>query len=93
MTVLHLLLFVDFFVLLMNHSLDSPILLSSIMDWATQRGPRPCQFVALERSRFSKIVIFSVAHVPLKLLVSLISRLAACSAKIVADRQTETRLL
>ena len=29
-----------------------------------------------------------LAHVPLKLLVSLISRLVACSARIVADRHT-----
>ena len=26
-----------------------------MMGWATELGPRPCQFVALERSRFRKI--------------------------------------
>ena len=40
--------------------------------------------ISLERSRH---VIF-LAFVALKLLVSLISRLVACSARIVADRQT-----
>ena len=54
-----------------------------------QRCPRPCQFVALERSRFSKIGIFFLAPVPLKLLVSLISRLVSCSARIVVDTQTD----
>ena len=28
-----------------------------LMGWAMQRCPRPCQFVALESSRFSKIAI------------------------------------
>ena len=33
-----------------------------MMGWATQRGPRPCQFVALERSRFRKstLLIFKL---------------------------------
>ena len=46
--------------------------------------------ISLERSRFSKIAtLFSLALVALKLLVSLISRLVACSARIVGDRQTD----
>ena len=46
--------------------------------------------ISLERSRFSKIATFHFhALVALKLLVSLISRLVACSARIVVDRQTE----
>ena len=45
--------------------------------------------ISLERSRFSEIATFFLALVALKLLVSLISRLVACSARIVADRQTD----
>ena len=46
--------------------------------------------ISLERSRFSKNrhVIF-LALVALKLLVSLMSRLVACSPRIVVDRQTD----
>ena len=36
----------------------------------------------------AKSPFYFLAHVPLKLLVSLISRLVACSARIVVDRQT-----
>ena len=43
--------------------------------------------ISLERSR-NRHIIF-LAHVALKLLVSLISRLVACSARIVADKQTD----
>ena len=45
--------------------------------------------ISLERSRFqqNRHVIFP-ALVALNLLVSLISRLVACSARIVADKQT-----
>ena len=42
--------------------------------------------ISLERSKIATIFIALVA---LKLLVSLISRLVACSARIVVDRQTE----
>ena len=28
------------------------------MGWVTQRGPRQCQFLDLERRRFSKIATF-----------------------------------
>ena len=42
---------------------------------------------SFERSRFSHFNF--LAHVPLKLLVSLISRLVGCSARIVVDRQTD----
>ena len=46
--------------------------------------------ISPERSGFSKIATFIFqALVALKLLVSLISRLVACSARIVADRQTD----
>ena len=45
--------------------------------------------ISLERKRFSKIATFFPALVALNLLVSLISRLVACSARIVADRQTD----
>ena len=46
--------------------------------------------ISLERSRFSKIAtLLFHALVALKLLVSLISRLVACSARIVVDRQTD----
>ena len=45
--------------------------------------------ISLERSRFSKIATFFLALVALKLLVSLISRLVACSSRIVADRPTD----
>ena len=46
--------------------------------------------ISLERSRFqrNRHVNF-LALVGLKLLVSLISRLVACSARIVADKQTD----
>ena len=45
--------------------------------------------ISLERSRFSKIsTLFFLPFVALKLLVSLISRLVACSARIDADKQT-----
>ena len=45
--------------------------------------------ISLECSRFSKIAtLFFPALVALNLLVSLISRLVACSARIVADKQT-----
>ena len=48
--------------------------------------------ISLECSRFSKIAtFFFLALVALKLLVSLISRLVACSARIVADKQTDTQ--
>ena len=45
----------------------------------------------LERSRFSKIatLFFHALVALLKLLVSLISRPVACSARIVVDRQTD----
>ena len=42
--------------------------------------------ISLERSRFSKI---ASALVALKMLVSLISRLVACSPRIVVDKQTD----
>ena len=47
--------------------------------------------ISLERSRYSKIATLGfLALAALKLLVSLISRLAACSAIIVVDnRQTD----
>ena len=45
--------------------------------------------ISLERSRFSKIATSFPALVALNLLVSLISRLVACSARIVADKQTD----
>ena len=46
--------------------------------------------ISLERSRFSKIAaLIFPALVALKLLVSLISRLVACSARIIADKQTD----
>ena len=45
------------------------------------------QAISPERSGFSNIVIY-LALVALKLLVSLITRLVACSARIVADKQT-----
>ena len=43
--------------------------------------------IFLQRSRFSEIVTFFLALVELKLLLSLISRLVDCSARIVGDRQ------
>ena len=48
--------------------------------------------ISLERSRFSKIatLFFLVA---LNLLVSLISRLVACSARIVGDKQTNKQTI
>ena len=47
--------------------------------------------ISLERSRFSEIATLIVfpALVALKLLVLFISRLVACSARIVVDRQTD----
>ena len=45
--------------------------------------------ISPERSGFSKITTFFYALVALKLLVSLISRLVACSARIVSDKQTD----
>ena len=45
--------------------------------------------IPLERSRFSKSPLFFHTLVALKLLVSLISRLVACSARIVVDTQTD----
>ena len=46
--------------------------------------------ISLERSRFSKIAtFFFLALVALKQLVSLMSRLVACSPRIVVDRQTD----
>ena len=48
--------------------------------------------ISLERSRFSKIAhIVFLALVALKLLVSLISRLVACSPRIVVDTHTQTQ--
>ena len=50
--------------------------------------------ISLERSRFSKIAtLFFYVLVALKLLVSFISRLVACGARIVVDRQTDTQTL
>ena len=47
--------------------------------------------ISLERSRFSKIAtLLFLALVALKLLVSLISRLVACSPRIVVDTHTHT---
>ena len=49
--------------------------------------------ISLKRSRFSKIAtLICIALVAMKLLVSLISRLVACSARIVVDRQTDTQI-
>ena len=46
--------------------------------------------ISLERSRFSKIAtFFFMPLLVLKMLVSLISRLVACSPRIVVDRQTD----
>ena len=47
--------------------------------------------ISLERSRFSKIttLVFMPLYIALKLLVSLISRLVACSPRIVIDKQTD----
>ena len=46
--------------------------------------------ISPERSGFRKIAtLFFHALVALKLLVLLISRLVACSARIVADKQTD----
>ena len=48
--------------------------------------------ISLERGRFSKIATINfLALIALKLLVSLISRLVAYSARIVVDRQTDTQ--
>ena len=46
--------------------------------------------ISLDRSRFSEIAtFFFFALVVLKLLESLISRLVACSPRIVVDKQTD----
>ena len=46
--------------------------------------------ISPERGGFSKIAtLLFLALVALKLLVSLISRLVACSARIVVDKQTD----
>ena len=48
--------------------------------------------ISLQRSRFSKFPNITFhALVALKLLVSLISRLVACSARMVVDTHTHTR--
>ena len=48
--------------------------------------------ISLKSSRFSKIgTLFFLSLVALKLLVSLISRLVDCSARIVVERQTDTQ--
>ena len=46
--------------------------------------------ISLERSHFSKIgtLFFMPLYIALKLLVSLVSRLVACSMRIVVDKQT-----
>ena len=43
--------------------------------------------ISLERSRFSKIA--TLFFIALKLLVSLISLLVACNARIIVDKQTD----
>ena len=45
--------------------------------------------ISLERSRFSKNATLFLALVALKLLVSIISGLVACSPRIVIDTHTE----
>ena len=45
--------------------------------------------ISLERSHFSKIASLFHALVALKMLVSLISHLVACSPRIVVDKQTD----
>ena len=45
--------------------------------------------ISLERSRFSKIATLFFLPCSTELLVSLISRLVACSARTVVDRQTD----
>ena len=47
--------------------------------------------ISLERSRFGKIttLVFMPLYIALKLLISLISRLVACSPRIVVDKQTD----
>ena len=45
--------------------------------------------ISLEHSHFNKIATLFPALVALNLLVSLISRLVACSARIVADKQRD----
>ena len=47
--------------------------------------------ISLERGRFSKIttLFFMPSYIALKMLVSLISRLVACSPRTVVDRQTD----
>ena len=45
--------------------------------------------ISLERSRFSKIATFFSCPCAMKMLVSLISRLVACSPRIVVDKQTD----
>ena len=48
------------------------------------------QAISLERSRFSKIAsLLFPALVALKMLISLINRLVACSPRIVVDKQTD----
>ena len=49
--------------------------------------------ISLERSRFSEIAtLYFLSLVALKLLVSLMSRLVACSARKVADKQTNRQI-
>ena len=47
--------------------------------------------ISLERSHFSKITMFffKPLYIALKLLVSLISHLVACSVRIFVDKQTD----
>ena len=45
--------------------------------------------ISHERSRFSKIGIHFLALAALKMLVSVISRVVACSPRIVVDRHTD----
>ena len=49
--------------------------------------------ISLECNRFGKTatLFFMPLYIALKLLVSLIRRLVACSARIVVDRQTDTQ--
>ena len=59
------------------------------MGWAMRHGPRQCWVLAFECRRFSKICHFIFrALVALKLLVSLMSFLVACSARILEDTHT-----
>ena len=68
----------------------NPVLIMHIGFFACFHAIR-IDMVSLERSRFSKIATIFLALVALKLLVSLISRLVACSARIVVDRHTNTQ--